>query len=200
MLTKVVLPEYLQCCSGTLFEKCSNLKYITFPKHLQFIESNCFRYCGIEEIELPSSFESFYTHSFYLCSKLTKIDMSNATNLTCLESSTFKNCHKLKEIIFNDSIKKIDKKCFESCSELERITIPSSVTWISSKAFFDCPDLKELVILNDQCVLNKSIIYDSEKLTKFQIPTINGYATWNPNWLEKIIFQRNGYKIRTGLP
>ena len=58
----------------------------------------------------------------------------NTTYVVEVEIGTnaFHSCRNLKEVIFNDGLRKIGVGAFYNCTSLESTTLPSTVTEISS--------------------------------------------------------------------
>ena len=65
-----------------------------------------------------------------------------------VEDYAFHDCEQLREVVFNDGLKKIGKLAFYSCTSLESITLPSTVIAIGGNTFNSCRQLRE-VILNE---------------------------------------------------
>ena len=62
-----------------------------------------------------------------------------------VEDRAFCDCNKLREIVFNEGLKKIEWNAFYGCKSLESVTLPSTVTEIGSYAFQYCKQLREVV-------------------------------------------------------
>ena len=57
----------------------------------------------------------------------------------------FRNCNKLRKVIFNERLQKIGDSAFQNCTSLSSITLPSTVIEIGYCAFFRCNNLREVV-------------------------------------------------------
>jgi len=56
----------------------------------------------------------------------------------------FRGCTQLREVEFNNGLKKIGWQTFLGCRRLQSITLPSTVTEIDDGAFWDCRNLREI--------------------------------------------------------
>ena len=62
-----------------------------------------------------------------------------------VENKAFDRCGDLREVVFNDGLKKIGYAAFYNCTSLSGVTLPSTVTEIGSHAFIYCNNLGEVV-------------------------------------------------------
>ena len=63
-----------------------------------------------------------------------------------VEYEAFRDCNKLRKVLFNDGLQKIGRQAFEKCTSLPKIKLPSTVTEIGSYAFYHCSNLREVVL------------------------------------------------------
>ena len=85
------------------------------------IEQGVFSGCrSLESIKLPSIYE--------------------------LGECVFYECAKLKEVVLNEGLRKINCEAFTSCVSLKSITIPSTVYEMGYLVFVDCVHLKEVLL------------------------------------------------------
>ena len=193
-LSSIRLNSNIEELSDSFFENCKNLKNITLPPYLTCIESKCFKNCGIEEIEIPSTVKSIGYNCFENCTSLTKVVLNKGIQIAKLNSECFKNCG-IKQIDIPSTVMSIGERCFENCSSLESIIIPSSIKFINEDLLKNCHKLKELIILNEKCQTTFSFFEGCESLTKIYIPLINDYCSFTPSESEKQILERNGIKV-----
>ena len=111
---------------------------------LKEMDNPVYRIYGKGEITIPSS----GTTGFYIdpttgqldfstpVSNVTKVNLTNATNLVAIRSSAFEN-GALNEIIFpqNGMLSTIENKAFKG-TQLTSVTIPNTVTTIGTNAFY----------------------------------------------------------------
>jgi len=77
----------------------------------------------------------------------------------------------LREVVFNDGLKKIGVGAFERCSSLESITIPSSVTEIDKNAFDSCNGLNEVILNEGLKTIGWGAFAECESLHSITIPS-----------------------------
>ena len=53
-----------------MFYHCDNLKNIEVPSGVQYIEEDCFRDSGVEEVTLPNTLRGINQHAFLGCNRL----------------------------------------------------------------------------------------------------------------------------------
>ena len=56
-----------------IFYDCNNLRTISLPEGLWYIDSGCFSTSGIKEIIIPNSVEVIESNAFYYCHALRRI-------------------------------------------------------------------------------------------------------------------------------
>lgn len=59
-------------------------------------------------------------------------------NIKKIEYGSFKNCDKLKNIIIDEGVEKIDTEAFLGCFNLDRVDLPSTIKEIEEGAFLSC--------------------------------------------------------------
>ena len=67
-------------------------------------------------------------------------------NVDCIESYAFENCCSLKEVTFNDKLRRIDTSSFMNCIELVAVNGGSNLEYIGDLAFVDCRFLSDFEI------------------------------------------------------
>jgi len=110
----------------------------------------------LENAEYYPGYYDIETQELYdPVSKITKLDLSQAINVTTIEESAFEDAP-IKEIIFGDSITTIGKSSFEG-SELETIIFGdnSNITTIGDYAFFGANLSGELIIPTSVITIGK---------------------------------------------
>ena len=108
-----------------------------------------FEYTGIEEKDdVPGDVTIVRFHS----------------SVTEVSNGLFRFCEKLKEVIFNEGLKKIGKHSFDNCSELKSITFPSTLLEVGDYAFDDCKQLKEVVLNEGLWKIGKRSFYGCRSL------------------------------------
>ena len=65
--------------------------------------------------------------------------------VTEVEEDAFYDCNNLRQVVFNEGLKKIREGSFSNCGSLQIITLPSTLTEIGRRAFESCNSLREVV-------------------------------------------------------
>ena len=121
-------------CSDGPFEKCENLKEITFEEGVTEIVQGLFAGCSsITEIELPNTITVIETAAFSNCMGLEKINLPDT--LTEISDYAFKNCKSLKSIQLPNTITKIGQGAFVGCTQLENANLPTALVDLQNGAF-----------------------------------------------------------------
>ena len=111
----------------------------------------------------------------------------------------FKDCNRLKEVIFNDGLKKIGQHSFRYCTALESITLPSTLTEIEIYGFSGCSNLEEVVLNGGLMKVEDGTFHDCESLQKITIPytvsCIGSAAFHNCINLREVVFNEGLKKI-----
>ena len=118
------------------FNNCPALKTVVFPKSSKEIvlSPGAFGGSGLTSIKLPSSivFEK----------EVTGDDVSPE----CYDGAQFKNCKKLKKVVFESTKKEIEipNDCFAGCTALKTVVLPKSAKELTlcTRAFSGCTALK----------------------------------------------------------
>jgi len=155
-LTDVVIPVSVKTIGDGAFSQCSKLVNITISEGVKSIGSYAFYGCfSLKNVEIPSSVEVIKDHAFLACSGINKMTLpfigeSLTTTNTYLGylfgASSYEGNNEyvpvaLKEIVLQDTCKKINSNALYGCDRLERIIIPSSVEEIGKNAFSGCTNL-----------------------------------------------------------
>lgn len=83
--------------------------------------------------------------AFAECNNIKVLDLSN-TNIRIIGESAFMFCKNLEEVIFPNSLERIDSKAFFSCVSLKNIYIPDNVKSIGEDAFMGCNSLESISV------------------------------------------------------
>lgn len=85
------------------------------------------------------------TGAFEYCSTLTSITIPDS--VTAMYGYTFYECTNLQSVELSDNLQLIGEMSFYCCKSLTEITIPKSVTTIEGAAFYDCINLSSVKCL-----------------------------------------------------
>ena len=170
------------------------------------IAERAFLRCHIESVYLPESVEIICDFAFSECNILKIIDISRC-KVTVIPPYMAFGCSNLKEIVFPQLIKRIEKYALAE-SSITKITL-NTIKFIDPMAFFNCTFLNEVTILNKSKVVFKNssflsangkvIIFVMNKFEgKYIVPTTVrsiGPYSFCDNHLSEIIIGKNVNKI-----
>ena len=148
-----------------MFYDCFALQEITVPKSVTVIENSAFSGCeSLPSIVLPDSVVRIKRMAFDGCKKLSSIKLGNCLeeiggyafrlcgltevifpeSIAKINESVFSDCRSLKTVVFRDGISYIPSSMFAGCSNLTSVSIPSSITEIRYNAFGNCNSLMDV--------------------------------------------------------
>jgi hypothetical protein len=141
-LTSLILREETIRVSSYAFEKCKNLKNITFPDSITDIGAFAFHETAWLEAQPDGViYIKNIAHTYK--------DERNHTSLVLREDTkkigeyAFCHCDKLESITIPDGVTHIGKCAFWNCEKLKDVIIPESVVYIGEDAFGRCNNLSE---------------------------------------------------------
>ena len=136
-LSNVNMTENIKSIGGYVFADCPQIKNITLPESVTYIGEHFINGTGIEIITIPKGIENVGADYNTTCGPLT-------------------GAEKLKEVIFEDGIKKIPAyicKTIDSygfnygkINNIKSIHIPDSVEEIGESAFYGCNKIENITL------------------------------------------------------
>ncbi len=145
-----------------LFDGCSNLTSVCFPKSLKRIGQYAFAVCtslktvlwgdsqithiggqaflgcfSLTSITLPETLTTLAGCAFENCTSLTFADLA-LSSVKSLMTGTFRGCSSLKTVNLPYDMTSIGIEAFSNCPKLANITMPASLNRIRSSAFMEC--------------------------------------------------------------
>ena len=123
-------------CTGAFYNK-RDLKTVTLPDSLEYINRDAFMYCPLESLTIPANVKKIYKYAFSDCAKLKSVTFAKNSKLTAIESGAFSHCTSLKAIKLPDSVKSIGGGAFSGCSQLSDISFPKAIEFIGANAFYE---------------------------------------------------------------
>ena len=100
-VTSVVIPETVTYIGMSSFSGCTELKQITLPKNLKFIEGGAFSGSGLTSVTIPEG---------------------------VTDIGGFEDCKNLTSVTLPRSLQRVGSKAFANCTSLVNVTIPSGHT------------------------------------------------------------------------
>lgn len=114
----------------------SELREVTYSKHLTYVPEMCFKNSKLAEFEIPKQMTALKTG----CFENTNLKTINLSGIITLDNSIFFNCLSLREIILSEAITEIPDNFCLRCQNLEKIDL-SHVKVIGTNAFSGCSNL-----------------------------------------------------------
>jgi len=93
----------------------------------------------------PSKKGKVPDEAFKDCCKLKEVVFSEG--VIKIGNGSFKGCTKLKRVVLNDGLKQIGHDAFSGCTSLESITFPRTVTKVGDRVFAGCSSLKHIIYM-----------------------------------------------------
>ncbi|MBO5363600.1 MAG: leucine-rich repeat domain-containing protein, partial [Clostridia bacterium] len=193
-LTKVVLPENLNCITAQMFYGCINLEEIVLPESVEVVYDGAFYGCeSLKSINLENV-KRIEGAAFAYCKSLEEISIGAQTNFICfdLNYTAFESCTALKNVSVdaqNKIYKSIDGVLFDksgsvlylypASKEGSEYSVPEGVTKIAEYAFGENKNLKKVVLPKTLAVVGTFAFYKTDKLDTYvflsqKAPTLEG--------------------------
>lgn len=118
----------------------SDVTSVKIPSNITKISMQSFTYSNVESIKIPNSVTYMGISAFRECKKLKSIIFSNA--LKEIPANTCLDCTSLSYVEIPEGVEKIMQGAFLGCDKLNNVTIPKSIKFIAVNAFPD--NIKEL--------------------------------------------------------
>ena len=120
---------------------------------------------SVLENELLSCWKKGYssTRKEYFKNELQKVIISEG--ISAISVGCFVDCAALKEIMFPDSLIRIERRAFDRCESLQIIHIPIDVEQIEAGAFSWCNALTDVYIMGKNTQINQYAFSNSPKVT-----------------------------------
>ncbi len=114
----------------------SELREVTYSKHLTYVPEMCFKNSKLAAFEIPKQVTALKTG----CFENTNLKTINLSGIITLDNGIFFNCLSLREIILPETITEIPDNFCLRCQCLEKIDL-SHVKAIGTNAFSECSNL-----------------------------------------------------------
>lgn len=145
------------------------IENILLPQSLIAIGRKAFRYNIFKNIELPDSVQYIGDEAFMDCDNWECERLSLPMDLRFMGTRAFRNCCKIKTVVFNENIKVIHSMAFQNCTSLEWIYIPNTVEEIGSGIFDGCTNLSHIYIpIGSREQFERFFPFDRDKLTEIE--------------------------------
>ena len=145
-INKIVMSDSVKTIGHRCFSDCRDLTHITLSNRIEVIPNLCFDYCSaLSTIKLPDRCVVIGYGAFANCQNLRNIDFNNS--LDKIEKRAFQGAG-LRVLEFPRSLKLIDDSAFSCCDQLEKVVIPGN-TIIKNDCFSNCDQLREVALGKD---------------------------------------------------
>ena len=115
------------------FQNCTSLSTFVFPDTVNTVGLSVFAGAGLETISIPATVLSWSSSPFKDCVKLRNVVFENGC--TIVTGSMFSGCTELRSVKLASTINNIGSSAFADCTKLTSIEIPAMVSTIGSTAF-----------------------------------------------------------------
>ena len=184
-LSTVIIPEGVKKCklkemSSEVFEACSHIKTIIFPKSMEEIDNGSFliRCPNLERVVIQNGSKIIKDLCFYKCGSLIEVELPDS--LEKIGTEAFEWCTSLQAVNLGGKLSEISVKCFKGCTSLKTVTITGQIKKVGGQAFSGCSDLKDIYIYSDLGNKNGKRIFEGCSNV-----TIHGKAGSNAELLAK---------------
>ena len=147
VLETLVIPEGVKKLGNTTFAGNDKLKNVTLPSTLTDIGRNVFASTGVEYLEIPAGVK----------------EIGNSNH-------SLAGMSKLKTLVLNDGLEKIDSYSFSSLGALENVYIPKSVTEMGTGIFSGLDNLKSVTFQEGLTVIGDNLFQGCSNLREIIIP------------------------------
>ena len=171
-LKNITIPNTVTYIDRLAFESCTSLETIYLPNSITKIEEKAFIECtSLKSISIPDSVTEMGIYIFSGCKSLEKAKIPVIRQN--IMKGMFENCSSLKEIELPNTVTTIQGYAFSGCTALENIKLPDSLTKIEDGAFKDCTTLTAINIPEGVTSIGSSTFENCDSLTEVSI-NING--------------------------
>ncbi len=159
----------------TIYDTTGNVVTYTFPSAITEIAHGAFKnWTSLTSVVIPSSVEVIGSNAFSE-SSVTSVDLSQATNLTDINTGTFQGCTSLQSIdLSNTKITTLYGQNFDGCTTLSSVKLPNTITTIGNMAFKDTSNLLRLSIPLNVSAMDANAFEDSLLAPKTKMLTFTG--------------------------
>ncbi|MDE6707409.1 MAG: leucine-rich repeat domain-containing protein [Oscillospiraceae bacterium] len=133
------IPDTVDEIAQGCFGFAQNLKQITIPSHVNYIDMWAFAYSNLEKVVIVSM--QLDDYAFAYCEKLHDIELQ--AGVETIYDATFSNCSALEQITLPNTLTYVGQYAFSGTS-MHSVTIPSSVNEIDYCAFGYNADLNQI--------------------------------------------------------
>ena len=167
-IEELIIADTVEEIGECAFFRCSNLKKITWGKHVHTIGYSAFFGClSLNSLHLPNSIKYVGSCAFEFCNGLTYVEFEDNDEVI-IANNAFAQCMGLTLAILPIGLKSIHEETFFGCTKLEDVFIPETVTGIGIMAFFGIA-AEQIELPNSIETISMMAFYNSG-LTSIDLP------------------------------
>lgn len=111
----IIIPDSVMSVDG--FKDCTNLKEITIPDKVTFLDYSAFENCtSLETVKLAANLKAISKQTFKGCTSLKSIELPE--KVVSVDSEAFCNCTNLETVFFPKGIKDIEPDILKGCNKV----------------------------------------------------------------------------------
>lgn len=149
--SELVFGKELTNLGSNCFYGCASLRSVDFTGNLmEKVPDYCFANSGIIRLTLSTTTKTIGQGSFFSCTQLTSLKISDESLLKTISLYSFKGCTLLNDVFISSSVTDILTSAFEGCTALKTLRLTSFLTTLGSKAFSDCGKLETITYKGNQ--------------------------------------------------
>lgn len=180
------------------FRGCVSVKKICLSEGIRVLENGAFSECSsLSEVILPNTLTTIGSPTkeckdgVFATTKIEKIIIPDS--VTYMGPYTFWSCSKLRNVELSNSLQEIEVCLFANCSELANIKLPTRLKTIKTAAFYKCNGLRTVQIPNGTKVIEENAFHNA-RISSIYVPssvTSIGKTTSCPNWTRRLSWERD---------
>lgn len=156
----------LNFINETAFASCDALRTVYLPETLTKLPSCIFNSCKqLSRIDI-SNITEIGNYAFGSCKSLTKLNLSD--KLTTVGGFAFYDCG-FEELIFPDSVVSLSNSVCKFCDRLKRVVLPYNLTKIPVEMFYACSELEEINLPVGLVEIGDNAFYSCKNLKRVNI-------------------------------
>lgn len=139
-LTNISIPEQTKEIGQYAFAECTSLLYVDLNS-IEILDKGVFQKCSsLSVITFPKTLEEIGTKAFFGCERIQVIEIPETVRY--IGSAAFAYCSELVRATVNAPLEQLPVWLFYGCTNLADVSLDSEITSIGQYAFYDCNNLK----------------------------------------------------------
>lgn len=170
-LRRVILPDNIIAIGDGAFAGCTQLEQIIMGAALQEVGDYAFSGCeSLYNIEFPATVSCVGDYAFDKCG-LSRIDMSQCSNLSYIGKRAFAHNTALVEVVLPTAVATLGDAVFAGCIQLQQVTFPREVMQCGEGLFAAATQLAHIDLsLSNLALLPAWTFSGCMQLTDVQLP------------------------------